>query len=60
MATDFALKEHIFKNAKVFAADGAKHERRALFLAVKEVFQNVVLVIRDPAHAWADMHVLEA
>ena len=44
----------------MFAADGATHERRALFLAVKEVFQNVVLGIRDPAHAGAVMHVLEA
>ena len=50
LATDFALKEHILKNTRVFAADGASKERRALFLAVKEVFKNVVLVIRDPAH----------
>ena len=51
LATDFALKEHICEKTFVFAADGVTHERRALFLAVQEVFQNVVLVIRDPAHA---------
>ena len=46
-----ALKEHIRKHIRVFAADGATKERRALFTAVREMFQNVVLLIRDGAHA---------
>ena len=46
-----ALKEHIRKHTRVFAADGASKERRALFTAVREMFENVVLLIRDGAHA---------
>ena len=33
------------------AADGASKERRAVFLAAKKLFPNVLIVIRDPAHA---------
>ena len=51
MATDHALKEHIVQCTRVLSADGASKERRALLLAVQEVFKNVVLVVRDPAHA---------
>ena len=47
----FALKEHIRKTVKVFAVDGATKERRALELASKELFPNVILLLRDPAHA---------
>ena len=46
-----ALKEHIRKHIRVFAADGASKERRALFTAVREMFENVVLLLRDGAHA---------
>ena len=51
LATDIALKEHIRKCIRVFAADGASKERRALFLAAKELCPNIVLVLRDGAHA---------
>ena len=47
----FALKEHIRKTVKVFAVDGASKERRALTLASKELLPNVILLLRDPAHA---------
>ena len=45
------LKAEIIKKVTCFAADGASKERRALALAVREVFPNVLIVIRDPAHA---------
>ena len=51
LATDFALKEHVLKCARVFAVDGASKERRAVLLAVQELFPNVVLLLRDAAHA---------
>ena len=51
LATDIALKEHIRKTIRVFAADGASKERRALLLATQELFPNVVLLLRDSAHA---------
>ena len=51
LATDIALKEHIRKTTRVFAADGASKERRALLLATQELFPNVVLLLRDAAHA---------
>ena len=51
LATGHALKEHIVQCTRVVSADGASKERRALLLAVQEVFKNVVLVVRDPAHA---------
>ena len=48
---DHALKEHIQKRVRVLAADGAKSERRALFLAAGNMFKRVFLIIRDHAHA---------
>jgi len=51
LATDLELKEHIRKHVRVFAADGASKERRALLMSVQEVFPNVSLLIRDAAHA---------
>ena len=51
LAADIALKEHVRKCTRTFAADGASKERRALLLATKELFPNVVLLLRDPAHA---------
>ena len=33
------------------AADGDTHGRRAIFLAAREIFPNLLIVIRDPAHA---------
>ena len=50
--TDVALKEHIRKRTRTFAVDGASKERRALLLAVEELFPNVVLLLRDAAHAF--------
>ena len=51
VATDIALKEHIRKTTRVFAADGASKERRALLLATQKLFPNVVTLLRDAAHA---------
>ncbi len=51
LACDADLKRHIMDNVKVLAADGASKERRAVFLAARDVFPNMLLVIRDPAHA---------
>ena len=48
---DMELKEHIRKSVRTFAADGASKERRALLLATKDVFPNVLLLLRDGAHA---------
>ena len=44
------MKEHIRKCTRVFAADGASKERRALLLAAEELFPNFVLLLRDSAH----------
>ena len=41
LATDLELKEHIRKCTRVFAADGATEERRALLLAAGELFPTV-------------------
>ena len=51
LATDIALKEHIRKRTRVFAADGASSARRALLLAAQELFPYVVVLLRDSAHA---------
>ena len=51
LACDVMLKAEIIKKVTCFAADGASKERRALALAVREVFPNVLIIIRDPAHA---------
>ena len=51
MATDIALREHIRKCTRVFVAAGVSKERRALLLATEELFPNVVLLLRDGAHA---------
>ena len=51
LATDLELKEHIKKCNRVFAADGASRERRALLLAAEELFPKMVLLLRDSAHA---------
>ena len=57
LATEFlhtftqTLKEHILKRTRSFAVDGAVKERRALEYAVGTIFPNVVLIVRDAAHA---------
>ena len=51
LAADVVLKEHILKCTRVFAADGASKERRALLLVAEELFPNIVLLLRDSAHA---------
>ena len=48
---DTALKAHVMKTVKCIAADGASKERRAVFLAARDLFPNLLIVIRDPAHA---------
>ena len=45
------LKEDILKRTRSFAVDGAVKERRALEYAVQTIFPNVVLIVRDAAHA---------
>ena len=45
------FKERIRKHVRILAVDGASEERRALELAAKDLFPNVVLFIRDAAHA---------
>ena len=51
LAPDLSLKDHILQNVRALAADGAPKERRGLALAVKEIFRNGGLLIRDSAHA---------
>ena len=51
LAVDFELKEHIRKNTRTFAVDGASKERRALLYAAEDLFPNMVLLLRDAAHA---------
>ena len=51
LACDEALRDHIFSSVKIFAADGGSKERRAVFLAARELFPNLLIVIRDSAHA---------
>ena len=51
LACDESLKSHIMRTVTSLSADGAAKERRALFLAGRELFPNLLIVIRDPAHA---------
>ena len=51
LACDEALKRHILQTVLCVAADGDGHGRRILFLAAREVFPNLLIVIRDSAHA---------
>ena len=51
LACDEALKKHIMSTVLCMAADGDGHGRRAMFLAARELFPNLLLCIRDPAHA---------
>ena len=48
---DEELKTHLINTARCVAADGAAKERRAVFLATRELFPNALIVIRDSAHA---------
>ena len=50
-ACDEELKSHIMRSVASLAADGAAKERRAIFLAARDLFPNVLIVIRDPARA---------
>ena len=51
LACDYDLKAHIKKSVFCVAADGGAKERRAVFVAARDIFTNCLLVIRDPAHA---------
>ena len=51
LAPDHELYEHILKCVLIFSADGARSERRVLFLAAQRLFKNLVYLIRDSAHA---------
>ena len=48
---DEELKTHLINTVRCIAADGAAKERRAVFLAARELFPNALIVIRDSAHA---------
>ena len=50
MACNENLKAHVMKTVSCMAADGASNERRAVFLAGRELFDRLLIVIRDPAH----------
>ena len=45
------LKDHILKIVHVISADGCAAERRAMHLAAERAFENLIDLIRDPAHA---------
>ena len=51
LACDEALKKHIMEKVGCIAANGASKERRAVILTARELFPNVLIIIRDPAHA---------
>ena len=39
------------KTVTCISADGAAKERRAVFMAARDLFPNLLVVVRDPAHA---------
>lgn len=47
---DLVLKERMMKSVRCLSADGARSERRHLFLACQILFKFVIWVLRDPAH----------
>ena len=49
LACDEGLKAHILRTVTSLSADGASKERRAVFLAGRELFPNLLIVICDPA-----------
>ena len=51
LACDEALKKHIMEKVVCISADGKSKERRAVILTARELFPNVLIIIRDPAHA---------
>ena len=48
---DTVLKAHVMETVRCISADGAGKERRAAFLAARDLFRNLLIVIRDAAHA---------
>ena len=48
---DEGLMTHICSHVRSLSSDGAPHERKALFMACRDVFPNTFMVIRDMAHA---------
>ena len=51
LACDEGLKDHVLRTVTSVSADGCPAERRAVFLAAREMFPNLLIVIRDSAHA---------
>ena len=51
LTCDESLKSHIMRTVTSFSADGGGKERRAVFLAGRELFPNLLIAMRDPAHA---------
>ena len=48
---DQDLKDHLLKIVVVLSADGGPAERRALYVACERMFPNLLILIRDSAHA---------
>ena len=51
LSCDESLKSHVMRAVTSLSADGVAKERRAVCLAARELFPNLLIVIRDPAHA---------
>ncbi len=51
LACDESLKSHVVRAVASLSADGAAKQRRAVFLAARELFSNLLVAIRDPVHA---------
>ena len=51
LACDEELKKHIREKVISISADGCPKERRGIFLVAREFFFNILIVIRDSAHA---------
>ena len=51
LACDGELRAHVLRTVTNISAYGASKERRAVFRAAREIFPNLIIVIRDPAHA---------
>lgn len=48
---DQELYTHILSNTRIFTADGGPKEQKAARILRERYCQNIVLIIRDPAHA---------
>ena len=51
LACDEELSAHVLRAVTSTSAYGASKDRRAVFRAARDIFPNLLIVIRDPAHA---------